>query len=372
MAVQYHMGKFPPENVDLSKLVPLIGSAHSHLARFDGILSAVPNSSILLSPLTTQEAVLSSKIEGTHVTMGEVLELEAEPDKPSVTQPRRDEIEEVLNYRTALGVTSFALADRPLSQHLLREAHALLMQGVRGQDKSPGQYRTEQNWIGPRGSTIDQATFLPIATEHLLAGMDAWTAFMTDRTYPDPLVQLAIAHIEFEALHPFLDGNGRLGRMFIPLFLYERQLLAGPNFYMSGYFEERRDVYIQRLRDVSAEDAWTEWCAFFLEGVIAQATSNASKARAILTLYERLKGEVIDMTRSQHAIRAVDFLFQRPVFRSTDFTTASEIPKATAARTLRTLNENHVLKMIRRSSGRRPAVYVFPELLNIAEGQDIF
>lgn len=372
MTVRYHMGEFPPRDFDFEPLIPLIGKAHGHLARYDGILSAVPNSSILLSPLTTQEAVLSSKIEGTHVTMGEVLELEAEPDQPSMTQPRRDDIEEVINYRTALITTSMALSDRPLSQHLLREAHALLMRGVRGKDKSPGQYRVEQNWIGPRGCTIEQATFVPIPTEHLLAGMDTWTNFMANRNYPDPLVQLALSHIEFEALHPFMDGNGRLGRMFIPLFLHERQLLTGPNFYMSGYFEEHREVYIQRLRDVSERSAWTQWCVFFLEGVIAQATSNASKARAILSLYERVKGEVVNITRSQHALRAVDFLFQRLIFSATDFTSKSEIPKPTAARMLRTLTENHILKTIREASGRRPAIYVFRELLNTAEGVDIF
>ncbi len=260
--VSYHLGKFPPADLDWRPLIPLIGKANAALARYDGLLSAIPNASVPLSPLTTQEAVLSSKIEGTNVTMGEVLELEAGGEPADFTQPKRDDAEEVLNYRIALNICAKSLAERPLSQHLLREAHAVLMRGVRGQDKTPGQYRVDQNWIGPKGCPIEEAGFVPIAPEHLQAGMDAWMAYLNDETQPDPLVQLAIVHLEFEALHPFCDGNGRLGRMLIPLYLYQRRLLDSPNFYMSGYLEAHREAYQERLRAVSRDGFWTAWCAF--------------------------------------------------------------------------------------------------------------
>jgi Fic family protein len=252
--VRYHLGGFPPPQLDWAQLVPLIGKANAALARYDGLVAAIPNASVLLSPLTTQEAVLSSKIEGTNVTMGEVLEIEAGADG-EVTQPKRDDAEEIRNYRIGLSFAAKAVADRPLTPHLLREVHALLMNGVRGRDKDPGSFRNEQNWIGHSGCRIEEAAFVPIPQEHLLAGLDLWAQFASSRSEPDPLVHLAIVHAEFEALHPFKDGNGRLGRMIIPLFLFERKVLSGPNFYMSGYLETRREQYIEHMRAISRDGA---------------------------------------------------------------------------------------------------------------------
>lgn len=369
--VKYHLGEFPPTMLDWSRLIPLIGPANGALARYDGLLTAMRNAHVLLSPLVTQEAVLSSKIEGTQVTMGEVLEFEAGGDATSLTQPKRDDVEEVVNYRDALSFTAKALVDRPLSQSMLREAHALLMRGVRGNDKSPGRYRMEQNWIGPKGCTVEEASFVPIPVEHLQSGMDGWMGFLNDLGQPDPLVQLALVHLEFEALHPFQDGNGRLGRMLIPLFLYQRRLLSSPNFYMSGYLEARRDEYQERLRAVSREGAWTEWVAFFLRGVIDQAADNEKKARAILELYERVKTRVVELTRSQHAIRAVDFLFQRPILAAPHFVERSGIPAPTAKRILALLRDDGLLFTLREGSGRRSGIYAFRELLNLAEGRSI-
>ena len=370
--VQYHYGKFPPAELDWKHLIPLIGKANAGLARYDGLLSAIPNASVLLSPLTTQEAVLSSKIEGTHVTMGEVLELEAGGEPGGITQPKREDAEEISNYRHAMRACVSELKDRPLSQHMLRQAHHLLMQGVRGRDKTPGSYRIRQNWIGTKGCLIEQAGFIPIAPEHLAAGMDSWERFLNSAEEPDALVQLALVHVEFEALHPFEDGNGRLGRMLIPLFLFKKGLLTSPDFYMSGYLEARRELYQERLRVVSRDDAWTEWCEFFLKGIVEQAAENERKARLILALYERVKTQVIDLTHSQHAIRAVDFLFQTPVFTAPHFTRRSEIPKPTAARILTVLRDGQLLQTLREGKGRRSGIYIFRGLINIAEGMEIF
>lgn len=365
----YHLGAFPPREIDWPALVPLIGKANAALARYDGLLSAIPNAAILLAPLVTQEAVLSSKIEGTQVTIGEVLEVEAGGDSVALTQPKRDDAEEVLNYRRALSMCAGQVAERPISQHLLREAHAMLMQGVRGRDKSPGRYRTLQNWIGPQGCAIEDASFVPIAPDHLAAGMDALADFMTRADQPDPLVQLALIHLEFEALHPFEDGNGRLGRMLIPLFLFQRRLLGGPDFYMSGYLEAHREEYHHRLKAVSRDGDWTAWCAFFLQGVAEQAVENERKARAILALYDRVKTEVIELSRSQHAIRAVDFIFQYPIFASTHFASDSTIPKPSALRILALLRDAGLLRVVRAGRGRRVGIFAFFELLEVAEGR---
>ena len=364
--VQYHLGAFPPPDIDWKRLVPIIGRANAALARYDGLISSISNPSVLLSPLTTQEAVLSSKIEGTVVTMGEVLRVEAGAGE-SLTQPKRDDAEEISNYRSALRFASNALRERPLSPSLFREAHALLMRGVRGRDKSPGAFRTEQNWIGSAGCKIEQASFVPIFQTHLLSGIDAWSAYVVDANQPDPLVQLAIAHAEFEALHPFKDGNGRLGRMIIPLFLYGRKLLSSPSFYMSGYLESHRGEYIEALRAVSRDGAWTEWCEFFLQGLIEQAAENQDKAKEIIDLNRRMLAVVAKTTHSEHAVSAVEFLFANPIFASSHFVQASQIPRPTALRFLRVLRDDGILSTVFEGSGPRPAVFAFEELLDIAE-----
>jgi Fic family protein len=369
--VHYHLGRFPPDNIDWARLVPLIGAANAALARYDGLLAAIPNAAVLLSPLTTQEAVLSSKIEGTNVTIGEVLEIEAMGDGEGVSQPKRDDAEEIRNYRAALSFAAKALEDRALSPHLLRETHSLLMNGVRGRDKNPGTFRHEQNWIGPKGCTIEKASFVPIRQEHLLAGVETWASYVQSRDELDPLVQLAVIHVEFESLHPFMDGNGRLGRMIIPLFLFERGVLSGPNFYMSGYLEERRDLYIEGMRSVSRDGGWTDWCIFFLKGLINQASENQSKAQSILDLHKQMHRDVAELTHSQHSVRAVEFLFSRPIFASTHFVEGSGIPRPTALRILRVLRDAGVLGTIRQGTARTAAIFVFPQLLEIAEGQAI-
>jgi Fic family protein len=370
--VRYHLGQFPPKTLDWGQLIPLLGPASAGIARYDGLLSAIPNSHVLLSPLTTREAVLSSKIEGTLVTTGEVLEIEAGGRSENLTQPKRDDAEEVINYRRAMRACTEEINRRPLSQQILRTAHAILMQGVRGKDKTPGSYRTDQNWIGPKGCKIEEASFIPVSPEHLQNGMDQWEQYLGSTTQPDSLVQLAILHVEFEALHPFCDGNGRLGRMLIPLFLYQRRLLGSPDFYISAYLEANREEYQERLRVVSRDGDWTGWCAFFLNGIIQQAAENERKASAILTLYNRLLSQVADMTHSQHAVRAVDFIFQTPVFSTPLFITTSGIPKPTANRIMIIMRDNGLLIPLLEGKGRRAGIYAFAELLNITEGRDIF
>ena len=265
------------------------------------------------------------------------------------------------------------LQERPLSPHLLREAHALLLQGVRGRDKNPGAFRDEQNWIGPQGCSIDEASFVPIPQEHLLSGLDTWAAYVGDPKQPDPLVQFALIHLEFEAIHPFKDGNGRQGRMSIPLFLMQRGVLSSPSLYMSGYLEGRREDYVERMRAVSRAGAWTDWCVFFLEGLIEQARVNQERAQQIIALNTRMQREVAERTHSQFTGLAVEFIFSRPVFPSPLFIDNAGILRESAHRLLRLLREGDspILRTIRAGSGRRPAILAFPELLNIAEGRNV-
>lgn len=365
-AIRYHEGRFPPKALDWLRLIPLIGPAAAAVARYDGMLAAVPNPEVLLAPLTTQEAVLSSRIEGTQATMGEVLEFEAGQEVAS--PERRADIQEVLNYRAAMRKAERLLTTLPLSQRVLRETHQALLANVRGQNKAPGEYRRIPNWIGPAGCTMETARFVPIAADKLPEAMSAWERFAHEEV-PDRLVQLAILHAEFEAIHPFLDGNGRLGRMLVPLFLWQTGLIRRPMFYISAYFESRREVYYDSLLGVSRDDNWTDWCRFFLEGIQLQAEDNLAKAQGILTLYEQMKQRVPEMTRSQYAIRAIDWIFGHPIFRTSDFIATVGIPAPTARRFLGVLQEESVLIMLTPAGGRRAAVLAFPELLNIAEGR---
>ena len=369
-AVYYHEGRFPPEGrIDWPALIPLLGPAVAALARYDGALGAVPDPRVLLSPLTTQEAVLSSRIEGTQATMAEVLEFEAGQEAESAQ--RRDDIHEILNYRAALQEAERMLETLPLCQRVVREAHRILLSGVRGEHKSPGDYRRIPNWIGPAGCTMEQASFVPIGADRLPDAMSAWETYL-NQDAPDRLVQLAILHAEFEALHPFLDGNGRLGRMLVPLFLWQCGLISHPTFYISACFEADRDAYYEGLLAVSRDDAWTEWCRFFLDAVRRQAEENLEKAKGILALYEDMKIQVAHVTRSQYAIHTLDWIFEHPIFNSSTFAATAGIPSRTARRLLTGLREHGILRMLNPPNGRRGTIFVFPDLLNIAEGRVVF
>ena len=367
--VNYHYGRFPPENLDWQQIVPLIGPATLALGDFRGLLNAIPNAEVLLAPLSAQEAVLSSRIEGTQATLNEVLEFEVEGGR---NQPpkRFQEFLEVLNYRHAIQRTADRLDELPLCGRLLKEAHAILLNGVRGKDKLLGEFKSYPNAIGPPGCTMETAKFLPITPDMLEDGMAKWEQFLHSEQL-DSLVQLAVVHAEFEALHPFYDGNGRLGRMLLPLFLYERELLSYPAFYLSEYLEAHREEYYERLLAVSRDGDWTGWCLFFLHAIEKQARENTRKARAILNLYETRKGWIIEKTHSQYSVPCLDYMFQKPIFRASDFGRPQKVHRATARRILGEIR-NELLLELKPASGPRSAVLAYSELLNIVEGKEVF
>jgi len=369
--VQYHYGKFPPAELDWNQLIPLIGPANAALARYDGTLNAIPNPNVLLSPLAMNEAVLSSKIEGTVTTITEVLKFEAGAGTAGKSPEKAADFKEVINYRNAMRYAVVALKDLPLCQRVIKNAHKILLEGVRGKNNTPGEYRRGPNWIGPEGCKVEGASFVPISADKLPKGMSVWEKFIHEKSL-DLLVTLAILHAEFEALHPFLDGNGRMGRMFVPLFLFKTNILTRPTFYISEFFEKNRDKYYERLRAVSRDGAWTEWCEFFLMALATQAEINQKKASSILKLYEKQKQSFADMSRSQYAIRALDFIFRNPIFEATAFTKKAKIPEPTAKRILRLLLNERILRTLRKPSGSRSGMYAFRVLLNITEGKEAF
>jgi Fic family protein len=368
--VRYHIGGFPPGVLDWPQLIPLIGPANGAVARYDGLLSALPNAAVLLSPLMTQEAVLSSRIEGTQATMGEVLEFEAEKERTAVSEEKQGDIEEILNYRKAMHRAEELLQDLPLCQRVVKEAHAVLLEGVRGYNKSPGEYRREQNWIGAPGCKIEDARYVPIRMDALPEAMARWERYIHEDTL-DRLVQLGILHAEFEALHPFCDGNGRLGRMLVPLFMAKHGLLRAPMFYISAYFERNREEYYDRLLAVSRDGNWTGWVAFFLKAVIEQAKENQRKAEGIRDLYDETIRQIAELTHSRYAVPAAEFLFCRPIFKASDFYRAPDLTPASGRRILSLLDRNEFFFLVKPPSGRRAATLAFRKLLNLAEGRDV-
>lgn len=358
----------PLASLDYARIIRKVGPANAALARYDGLLQGVVNASVLLSPLTNSEAVLSSKIEGTQATVDEVLEYEAGME---FSGEKINDIQEVVDYRKTLTLAKEALAERPITLSLIRQMHGVLMDSVRGADKDPGKFRVDQNWIGPVGCPMQQATFAPPSPLQLLDHLQAFETYLGCDDF-DALVQTAIVHAQFELIHPFKDGNGRIGRLMIPLFLFQKRALASPMFYLSEYLENHRDLYYARLRAISRDGDWTGWVEFFLDAIVAQARSNTDKARQIMTLYEEMKQRVAELTRSQYSIQLLDTLFDRPIFQSGDFIQRSHIPKETAAPILRKLREAGILHPLREASGRRPAILAFRDLLNRAEGRDVF
>lgn len=367
----YIPNDLPLADLDYRRLLPLVGQANAALARYDGLLQGIPNPAVMLSPLTTQEAVLSSKIEGTQATVDEVLEQEAGLLKEG---DKFQDIQEISNYRRALYAAREYLKDYPIRLSFVRELHRILMSSVRGQEKTPGEFRKDQNWIGKHGCPIEQATFVPPNPLQLPDHLQAWERYLGSDDV-DFLLQVAVVHAQFELLHPFKDGNGRIGRILIPLFLFQKRALSQPMFYLSEYLEAHREEYYQRLKAISAEQDWDGWIAFFLLAIATQATQNSTRVSAIQALYEEMKRAIQEATHSQYTVHVLDAIFTKPIFRSSDLAQqlAREfgIHEKTTPGLLRQMRDAGILRELQPGSGRRPATLCFSRLINLAEGREV-
>lgn len=357
----YKPQELPLSTIDWSKLIDLMGKANRYIARYDGLLQSVINPDVLLAPLRTQEAVQSSKIEGTQASLKDVLEFEGDQD---VEDYKKGDIFEVLNYRIALKEGREQMQSQPLTLRLIRKMHATLMRGVRGNSADPGNFRRVQNFIGSPGSTIDTARFVPPSVPVMTEALHAWEKYMHHEEL-DVIIQLAIVHAQFEIIHPFLDGNGRMGRILIPLFLYHKKIIHEPVFYLSDYLESHRLDYYDALKDITDTGNWTNWIRFFLNAIIVQAEQNITKTRAIINLYEEVKKEITESTHSQYAIHCLDTIFIQPIFSTNYFSKNSGIPKSSTTRLLDILVKEKVLHIAQAGAGRRPTIYAFRRLLNI-------
>lgn len=364
-AATYHAGAFPPATLDYEAVLGPLEEAAASLARYDTKMSGMVNGELFLTPLRRQDAVTSSRMEGTISTIEELYRLEAEEDAGSADpyrEARNDDIETYL-YSRALRNAQQALAEgAPLGEHLIRTAHQQLLSFGRGARKRPGSYKIEQNYIGDekRG----KIHYVPIAPEHLAPAMTDLVRFMNESAMR-PLIRTAIAHVEFEALHPFEDGNGRIGRMLITLMLWKLGILSQPNFFVSGYFEANKDEYIERMRAVSTTGDWTGWVVFFLQAMHEQATVNIQTADAIFHLHTEMRERFREVLNSQFHDQALDFVFASPVFRNDRFVDRSGIPASSARALSRRLVEAGLLRTMEPAAGRRAALYAFDPLLDL-------
>ena len=312
-AVRYHEGTFPPKSLDYEWLLGPLEEAAASLARYDAKISGMVNGELFLAPLRRHDAVTSSRIEGTISTIEDLYRLEAEEDSGSTDlyrDARHDDIETYL-YSRALRSAQDDLAEgMPLGEHLIRSAHQQLLSAGRGATKRPGSYKIEQNYIGDERH--GKIYYVPIAPEQLEPAMTALVQFI-NTSATRPLIRTALAHVEFEALHPFEDGNGRIGRMLITLMLWRLGVLSQPNFFVSGYFETHKDEYVERMRAVSAEDDWTGWVIFFLQAMHEQATVNIQTADAIFRMHTDMRERFREVLNSQFHDQALDFVFESPV-----------------------------------------------------------
>jgi Fic family protein len=364
-SVYYHTGAFPPKSLDYEALLGPLEEAAASLARYDAKMASMVNSELFLAPLRRQDAVSSSRMEGTISTIEELYRLEAEEDAGAsdpYREARNDDIETYL-YSRALRNAQQALAEgAPLGEHLVRTAHQQLLYFGRGARKRPGTYKIEQNYIGDdrRGKIY----YVPIAPEQLGSAMAELVHFMNESAMR-PLLRTALTHVEFEALHPFEDGNGRIGRMLITLMLWKLGIISQPNFFVSGYFETHKDEYIERMRAVSAAGDWSGWTVFFLKAMHAQATLNIQTADSIFALHGEMRERFREALNSQFHDQALDFVFASPIFRNDRFVDRSGIPASSARALSRRLVEAKFLRTIEPAAGRRAALYAFDPLLDI-------
>jgi len=363
MKKPYIPQSLPLKSLDWVRFITLVGQANAELARYDGILQGIINPSVLLSPLTTKEAVISSKIEGTQASLEEVLQYETSPD---VKTEKYNDIQEIINYRKAMRYAVDWLKDKPITLNLMKQMHSILLNSVRGKDKDKGNFRSTQNFIGKPGSKIEEATYIPPEPWGLMEHLSTFEKYI-HYDEKDRLIQLSIIQGQFEIIHPFLDGNGRIGRILLPLFLYEKHVLGSPMFYISEYLEANRDEYYSRLLAVSEQKKWEDWIEFFLQAIISQSKANNAKVKAILDLYNIKKQKISELTHSQYVIKLLDTIFASPLFSTADFVKVSHIPKESALRLLRLLKKENILTTFREGKGRSPEILIFNKLFDIVK-----
>ena len=345
-----------PQTIRLAdEIVPLLSIADQKLGNFKGLCRRLPNPHLLSGAYISREAVLSSKIEGTQSTQSDLYLFELDPEVQRFPQ----DVREVRNYVMSLEYALERRKNFPLSLRLLRETHEVLLKDVRGRHQTPGEFRKSQNWIG--GSNPSNAVYVPPPVEEMKECLDRFEKFL-HRESPERipvLIECALAHYQFEAIHPFLDGNGRLGRLLVTLLVIERECLDLPLLYLSAYFEKNRDQYYEHLLNISQGGEWADWLAYFLKGVAEQAEDAISRANLVLDIHEKHKR--LDLTPTAHKV--IESLLKNPYVSVKSIQRITGVTAATAVKAIENLEQEEVIKAIDEDRKRERRFYA-PELLH--------
>lgn len=352
----------PPDIPWSLGVISALSEAGRDLSRLNTLADAFPFNRSLIVPFVRQEAVLSSRIEGTQASLVDLYAFEA--GQLSFLEPV-DDSNEVLNYVRALEYGLDRVKTLPVSLRLIREIHEQLMQNVRGGQLTPGEFRRSQNWIGPAGCTLDNATYVPPPVDEMLEALGELEKFVHATSQIPPLVRAGLLHYQFEAIHPFLDGNGRMGRLLIILLLHEWKVLSHPLLNVSMYFEARRQEYYTRLLEVSKNGAWEEWLLFFLTGVSTQAVNDAVRLESLLSLRVGYLEQIRAGRRQERLEQVLDLVFQRPILNIRQAEAALGIPFLTAERCIVRLAKIGILREI--TGKARNRVFQADEILAVLQ-----
>ena len=347
----------PPDLNWTERLIRSLSDADRFIGLLSGEGKKQPNPHLLIRPFIKREAVMSSRIEGTQATLGELLA----SDAGAAVDRSPDDLREVGNYVAALDHGIKRLNTLPLSLRLIREIHEKLMEGVHGSYAAPGQFRKTQNWIGPAGCTLQNAVYIPPPPELLMDCLGKWEQFLHVQTIP-PLVQAGLLHYQFEAIHPFLDGNGRVGRLLIILFLLERKVLASPLLYISAFFEATRDEYYDRLLAVSQKSQWNSWLEYFLNCIARMSEDVLDRAERINLLLEKWKKEVAGR-KPKILMNAVELLAENPFWTAKKLSERMQVAFTTAQRSINVLVEQKILFQV--DKVQRDRVFVAKAIMKI-------
>jgi Fic family protein len=349
----------PPEIRWNQKLAKALSQADSKLGQLAGEGRRLPNPHILIHPFVRREAVFSSRIEGTQSTLGELLASEA----GAASERSPDDLREVGNYVAALEYGVGRLKTLPLSLRLVKELHAKLMTGVRGDHATPGQFRPTQNWIGTPGCTLSTASYVPPPPDAMMEHLGRWERFLHDESLP-PLVHVALMHYQFEAIHPFLDGNGRVGRLLITLLLIARGVLETPLLYLSAFFEATRRDYYDYLRGVTEAGDWNGWLEYFLNGVARQSEDALSRAGRINQLLSQWRLTLAG-TSSSIPAQLIDMLGANPYLTLRHAQRRLDVAYNTVSRAVAVLEKHGIVE--KSSDAKRDRVFCARKILEILE-----
>jgi Fic family protein len=349
----------PPKIEWDNALVSVVSRADIAVGTLSGLGETLPNPHLLIYPFVRREAVMSSRIEGTRSSLSDLLLFEATKIE------RQRDVKEVQNYVSAMEYGLKRLNELPLSLRFIRELHSILMEGVRGGHATAGEFRQSQNWIGPPGCALNEATFIPPPVPEMQECLNQLEKFLhTEKDLP-LLVQLALVHYQFEAVHPFLDGNGRIGRLLITLFLCQRGVLTKPLLYLSAFFERHRQEYYDLLLKISQEGAWREWIEFFLRAVVEQSGDAVSRARRLLDIHHTYTQVSREKKLSPTAGQLIELIFMRPLLNARAAQEYLNVTFPAAQKALNALVEAEILAEI--TGGRRNRVYAAKEILEVLE-----